>query len=102
MKDFGPAPAGRFTLIAMTLLVVASLVSGTGASYPQNTWLQVGPVIVFAVALPFLMRRVSLSQGGWAQVLAFLMLHLFAAHWTYSDVPYHQWLAGIGVDAREA
>ena len=102
VTDFGSPPSARFILIATIVLVVASVISGFGAAYPQNTWLQVGPVIVFAAALPWLMRRLHLSQGGWTHVVAFLLLHLFAAHWTYSDVPYDRWLAAIGVDPIEA
>lgn len=99
MTNFGLLPSKRFKLNATIVLVVASVFSGIGAAYPHNTWLQVGPVIVFAAVLPLLMRRLHLSQGGWTHVVVFLLLHLFAAHWTYSDVPYDQWLAAIGVDS---
>lgn len=27
-----------------------------------------------------------------------MLIHLFAAHWTYSDVPYDRWLGTIGID----
>ena len=102
MTDFGSPPSARFRLGVTFVLVMASVLSGIGAAYPQNTWLQVGPVIVFAAVLPSLTRRLHLSQGGWAHVAAFLILHLFAAHWTYSDVPYREWLAALGVDSTEA
>ena len=82
------------------ILGLAALVSGIGASFPRNTWLQVGPVLLVAVVLPWLMKRWPLSRVAWGSVVIFLLLHLFAAHWTYSDVPYENWLRHIGVDSR--
>ena len=96
--SFGPPPNGRQRAIAVGLLLLGSLISAIGAAYPENTWLQVGPVAAVAIALPWVMRRWPLSWASWMCLLAFLMLHLFAAHWTYSDVPYHQWLAAIDID----
>ena len=49
MTDFSSPPSKRFRLSATIVLVVASVISGVGAAYPQNTWLQVGPVIVAGV-----------------------------------------------------
>jgi putative membrane protein len=82
------------------VLLAGSLLSGVGAVYPANTWLQVGPIILLAAMLPWLMRRFCLSQLSWFCLLGFVLLHLFAAHWTYSDVPYASWLRGIGVDVN--
>lgn len=83
------------------MLLVGSLLSGLDAAYPANTWLQVGPVVLLAALLPWLMRRFSLSTASWSCLLAFVMMHLFAAHWTYSDVPYATWLRGIGIDLND-
>ncbi len=88
-------------MIATALLLAASVASGLGAAYPRNSWLQIGPVVVFAAALPWSIQRLRLSRGGWNCVLAFLLLHLFAAHWTYSDVPYASMLTGIGMDIQD-
>ena len=96
--SFEQPPDARFRSLAIGVLLLGSLVSALGAAYPQNTWLQVGPVIAVAVLLPWIMLRWTLSQASWICLLLFLLLHLFAAHWTYSDVPYRQWLAAVGVD----
>ena len=96
--DFGPLAGIRYRVIAIVLLLVGSATSGVGAAYPKNTWLQIGPVVLFAAALPWLMRRLRISRTGWNCVLAFVLLHLLAAHWTYSDVPYGDWLAALGID----
>lgn len=68
--------------------------SAWGALYPTNTWLQVGPV---AVALPFAWRalaRSPISNASAGCITAFVLLHLFAARWSYSFVPYDTWLGG--------
>ena len=96
--SFGPLPTARERAWAVGLLLLGSLISAIGAAYPENTWLQVGPVVAVAVALPWIMRRWELSRVSWACLLLFLLLHLFAAHWTYSDVPYRDWLAAVGID----
>lgn len=91
-------PDPRWRAGAVVLLVGGSLISGIGAAYPANTWLQVGPVVVLAAVLPWMMRGFALSKASWSCLIGFVMLHLFAAHWTYSDVPYVAWLRGVGID----
>lgn len=68
--------------------------SAWGALYPANTWLQVGPV---ALLLPWAwraLRRWSVSNLSTGCMAAFVLLHLFAARWSYSFVPYDAWLSG--------
>ncbi len=76
-------------------------VSAVGALYPSNTWLQVGPV---ALLLPFsiaALRRWPISNAAAACITLFVLLHLIAARWSYSFVPYQDWLrtAGLGEPA---
>jgi len=97
-QPFGTLPTARDRIAAVAILLLGSAVSGIGAAYPRNTWLQIGPVVLVAILLPWIMRRWALSRGSWACLLAFVLLHLFAAHWTYSDVPYVRWLSSIGID----
>lgn len=69
--------------------------SALGAIYPTNTWLQVGPV---ALMLPFAilaLRRWPISNRSAGCIAAFMLLHLLAARWSYSFVPYDVWLGGI-------
>jgi putative membrane protein len=69
--------------------------SAWGALYPSNTWLQVGPV---AAGLPFAgraLRRAPISNASAACITAFMLLHLFAARWSYSFVPYDAWLPAL-------
>lgn len=81
-------PRQRWWLLACLAGVPLSAV---GAAYPPNTWLQVGPVVIGVALAWWALRRWPMSDAsvGWA--CAFVLLHLFAAHWTYSDVPYEAW-----------
>jgi putative membrane protein len=66
--------------------------SAIGALYPGNTWLQVGPV---ALLLPFAIwafKRWPISNASAGCIAAFVLLHLVAARWSYSFVPYRDWL----------
>lgn len=72
--------------------------SAWGALYPGNTWLQVGPV---ALAVPFAwaaLARASISNASAACIAAFVLLHLFAARWSYSFVPYDTWLPALATE----
>lgn len=89
----------------LAALAIGSVLSGWGAIYPSNTWLQVGPVLL---ALPFAiwaLERWPLSNLAVGLVTAFLMLHLLAACWSYSFTTYDAWgrhLFGISIDATFA
>ncbi|WP_374411542.1 DUF2238 domain-containing protein [Novosphingobium colocasiae] len=87
----------------LAVLAIACGLSAWDALYPSNTWLQVGPV---AFALPlagWALLRWPLSNLAVGCVTTFLLLHLFAAHWTYSFVPYNRWLIdAFGFDLDRA
>lgn len=81
----------------LAVIAAAIPLSAWGALYPTNTWLQVGPV---ALALPlayWALRRWPISNVSAGCVAAFILLHLFAARWSYSFVPYGAWL-GDGIE----
>lgn len=95
-----PMPKAQRWLIG--LVAVGIPVSAIGALYPSNTWLQVGPV---ALALPLAVLALRKWPIGNAAVLCitlFVLLHLVAARWSYSYVPYHEWLAELGLGTTDA
>ena len=77
-------------------IAVAIPLSAIGALYPENTWLQVGPVALLLPAAWWVLRRYPISDAAAGCLAAFVLLHLFAARWSYSYVPYDQWLPGLG------
>ncbi|WP_067489614.1 DUF2238 domain-containing protein [Erythrobacter sp. CCH5-A1] len=88
-----PLPKAQGWMLAAVALGIP--LSAWGALYPSNTWLQVGPV---AVGLPFAWRALSrapISNASAACIAAFVLLHLLAARWSYSFVPYDTWLPAL-------
>lgn len=77
-------------------IALAIPLSAFGALYPSNTWLQVGPVALLLPAAWWALRRYPISDAAAGCLAAFVLLHLFAARWSYSFVPYDQWLPGLG------
>lgn len=69
--------------------------SAIGAIYPTNTWLQVGPVALLLPMAVIALRRWPIGNRSAGCIAAFVLLHLFAARWSYSFVPYDAWLGGI-------
>lgn len=68
--------------------------SAWGAIYPTNTWLQVGPVALMLPVAYWALRRWPVSDLSAVCMAGFVLLHLFAARWSYSFVPYDAWLGG--------
>jgi len=91
--------AQRWMLMAMA---IGSGLSGWGALYPQNTWLQVGPVLLALPVAVWALRRWAISDVSAGMVTGFVLLHLVAACWSYSFTPYEAWgraLLGFSVDS---
>ena len=77
-------------------------VSAIGSLYPSNTWLQVGPVALLLPIAIAALRRWPISNAAAACLTAFVLLHLVAARWSYSFVPYDDWLRLIGIGNFDA
>lgn len=93
-------PRGQWFLLA--LVAIGIPLSGWDAVYPPNTWLQVGPIAILLLAAIPLLRQFPLSTASVSCFAGFLLMHLLAARWTYSDVPYVAWgktLADFDIDA---
>jgi putative membrane protein len=48
------------------------------------------------------LRRWQISDAAALCLAGFVLLHLFAARWSYSSVPYEGWFAAIGLDSFNA
>lgn len=79
----------------MILVALGIPTSAVGALYPGNTWLQVGPVAVLLPAAIWALRRRPISDASAVCVATFALLHLLAARWSYSFVPYGEWLPAL-------
>ena len=85
-----PLAPAQIWMLAVVALGVP--LSAWGAIYPTNTWLQVGPVALLLPLAFVALRRAPISTQSAACMTAFVLLHLFAARWSYSFVPYAAWL----------
>jgi putative membrane protein len=80
--------AQRALLVALALAIP---LSSWGALYPRNTWLQLGPCVLVLLAAVPVLRRFPLSTSSLRNIALFLLLHIIAARWSYSFVPYEVW-----------
>ena len=76
--------------------------SAIGSLYPSNTWLQVGPVALLLPVAVAALRRWPISNAAAACIATFVLLHLVAARWSYSFVPYDAWLRFVGIGEFDA
>jgi putative membrane protein len=89
----GIPQAQRWMFGAIALGIPSSAI---GAIYPSNTWLQVGPVALLLPLAVWALRRWPISNASAICITLFVMLHLIAARWSYSFVPYREWLNALG------
>ena len=65
--------------------------------YHRQDWaLENALVGLFAMLLWYHRRRVPLSRTANSLIVGFLLLHAIGAHYTYSEVPYRDWLHALG------
>lgn len=77
------------TLIAYAALWIALAIHPAD----RSTWLlENALVVVLWLALAVLHRRLRLSNASLCLILCYLALHAIGSHYTYSEVPYDQWL----------
>jgi putative membrane protein len=83
----------------VTVLAVAfALLFAWSAWHPwhRQDWVLENVPVVAAVALAtWIYFRVPFSRSSWILVFLFLCFHEIGAHYTYSEVPWRQWLASL-------
>ena len=52
-------------------------------------------VIVFAIVLVWSYRRLPLSRVSYTLIFVFVCLHVVGSHYTYSEVPYDDWVRSL-------
>lgn len=88
-------PARQFWLILGTAL--AALFSLIDTPYPGLAPLQNLPTLVILGGLVLALRRWPLPMGAVACLCGFLLLHTLGGRYIYSNVPYDQWFAALGL-----
>ncbi len=77
-------------LAALLVLVVAT--SAISPSYPADWLLENWLVFVFVGLLAAIYRRAPFSRASYVAIFILLCLHEVGAHYTYSEVPYDEWI----------
>ena len=88
--------ADRYPLALLAAFVAVWTVLAIAPWYRQDWLLE--NALVF-VALPLLVhnyRRLRFSNFAYTCLFVFFVLHEVGAHYTYSEVPWREWLAALG------
>lgn len=85
------ANAGRRSFVELILATAASLGLAVGSPYPEQMPLQHSATLLLAAWLAWRVRGRKIGALPLRCLLAFMLLHAFAARWIYSYVPYDAW-----------
>jgi putative membrane protein len=67
----------------------------------RSTWLLENSLSLGAIALlAVLHRRLPFSRVSYTLIFVFLCLHTLGAHYTYSEVPYREWIPALAGSER--
>jgi putative membrane protein len=89
--------ADRYPLALLGAFILIFVALAIAPSYRQDWLLE--NVLVF-IALPLLVanyRRLRFSNFAYTCIFVFLVLHEIGAHYTYSEVPWRDWLGVPGI-----
>lgn len=79
----------RIALVAYAVLWIALAIHPVD----RSTWLLENALVaILWLALVILHRSFRLSDASLSLILCYLALHTIGSHYTYSEVPYDQWL----------
>jgi putative membrane protein len=89
-----------FPAVLLALFTVWFVAWGIAPS-DRADWLLENALVLLAVpALVWGHRRLRFSNGAYLCLFLFLCLHEVGAHYTYSEVPYREWIPALDVTAR--
>lgn len=77
-------------LVLAVLAIAIILASINPLEYPSYMLHQIGTVLML-VALFFCLKKIGLSFSSFLLCILFLIIHVIAAHYLYSYVPYNDW-----------
>lgn len=80
---------------ALAALAVMLVIAQIGQPYPSTAWLHHLPTALLLLGSPALLRRWPLSDGAVVAIVLFLALHTLGGRWSYSNLPYDQWLGTL-------
>lgn len=91
MTDYAAA-SPRFFRIALGLFILFAAAMGWQPHYREDWLLENVLTLTALISLVASQRRLPLSRASYLLILAFGILHTIGSHYTYSEVPYAEWL----------
>jgi putative membrane protein len=89
------APSDRYP-VALLVAFVAIFIALAIAPWYRQDWLLENLLVVIAVPLLVVnYRRLRFSNFAYTCLFVFFVLHEIGAHYTYSEVPWREWLAAL-------
>jgi putative membrane protein len=96
-------PPDRYPLVLLLAFIAIFAVLAIEPWYRQDWLLENLLVLVAVPTLVLTHRRLRFSNFAYTCLFVFFVLHEIGAHYTYSEVPWREWLAGItGRDVASA
>ena len=83
----------RYPLVLLVLFCVIFVALGIAPAYRQDWLLENVLVLVAVPSLVLTYRRLRFSNFAYTCLFIFFLLHEIGAHYTYSEVPWREWLA---------
>jgi putative membrane protein len=88
-------PPDRYPLVLLVAFIAIFAALAIAPWYPQD-WLLENLLVLIAVpGLVLAYRRLRFSNFAYTCLFVFFVLHEIGAHYTYSEVPWREWLAAI-------
>jgi putative membrane protein len=91
----------RYPFALLVAFVAIFLVLAVAPWYRQDWLLENLLVLVAVPVLVFTYRRLRFSNFAYTCLFVFFVLHEIGAHYTYSEVPWREWLAALGFGAGD-
>jgi len=85
----------RYPAVLFWLFIALFLITTINISHPNDFILEHIPTLVLAIILLYTYNKFRLSNTSYTLIFVFMLFHLMGAHYTYSEVPYDNWLKTI-------
>jgi putative membrane protein len=89
-------PADRYPAALLAAFLAVWLALAVAPWYRQDWLLENAIVLVAVPMLVWNYRRLRLSNFAYTCLFVFFVLHEIGAHFTYSEVPWREWLQSLG------
>jgi putative membrane protein len=96
-------PPDRYPLVLLVAFIAIFAALGVAPRYRQDWLLENLLVLIALPGLVLTYRRLRFSNFAYTCLFVFFVLHEVGAHYTYSEVPWRDWLTAVtGTEAAAA